>query len=111
MKRAAYAPSDASVDYIKIPGELLKPTGNKFSIQITCELWETIYMDKLELIVVDHPDSVEVFVDERMSPPSRSDYHIYQVTDKRLPVSAWDKNGINLLPLIAEKDDKYVIRF
>ncbi|HJX72446.1 MAG TPA: FG-GAP-like repeat-containing protein, partial [Bacteroidales bacterium] len=105
------APSDASVDYIKIPGKLLKPTENKFSVQITCELWETIYMDELELVIVDHPDSVEVFVDERMSPPSKPDFHIYQVIDKRLPVSAQDKNGINLLPLIVEKDDKYVSGF
>jgi hypothetical protein len=106
-----YAPSDASVDYIKIPGELLKAIDNKFSVQVTCELWETIYMDKLELVLVDHPDSVEVFVDERMSPPSKSGFQIYQVINKRLPVSALDKNGINLLPLIAEKDDKYVSGF
>ena len=89
---AAYAPSDASIDYIKIPGELLKPIGNKLSLQVTCELWETIYMDKLELIIVDHPDSVEVFVDERMSPPSKSGYRIFQVLNKRLPMSAEDRN-------------------
>jgi len=107
----AYAPPEASVDYIKIPGEFLKIKDNRYSIQVTCELWETIYMDKIELVVLDHPDSVEIFVDERMSPPSMSDYQIYQVTDKRLPVSAWNKDGINLLPLIAEKDDKYVSCF
>ncbi|KPK87315.1 MAG: hypothetical protein AMS27_02750 [Bacteroides sp. SM23_62_1] len=110
-EETAYASPDASVDYIKIPGEMLKVKYNKYSIQVTCELWETIYMDKIELVVLDHPDSVEVFVDERMTAPSKADYHIYQVTEKRLPVSAEDRNGLNLLSWIAEKDDNYVSGF
>jgi len=43
-----------------------------------------------------------------MSAPSESDFHIFQVNDKRLPVSAYDKDGTDLIPLIAEEDDKYV---
>ncbi|UCG26818.1 MAG: hypothetical protein JSV24_07500, partial [Bacteroidales bacterium] len=103
--------ADASVDYIKIPGEFLKRKGKRYPIQITGELWETIFVDKIELIVLDHPDSVEVFVDERMLPPSTPDYSIYQVKEKHLPVSARNENGINLLPVLAEKDDRYVSGF
>ncbi|MCK5134959.1 MAG: VCBS repeat-containing protein [Bacteroidales bacterium] len=105
----AYASPDASVDYIKIPGELLKPYNNKYSIQITDELWETIFLDKIELIVLDHPDSVEVFVDERIIPSSG--YQVYQVGEKHIPVSAGNHNSADLLPLIAEKDDRYVSGF
>jgi len=107
----AFAPPGASVDYIKIPGEFLKPVKNNYSIRITSELWETIYMDKLELVVVDHPDSVEVFVDESFSPLPATDIQIYQVGEKHIPVSAYDHNGADILPLISEKDDRYVSGF
>ena len=36
---------------------------------MTSELWETIYFDKLQLVAVDHPDSVDIFVAEQFSPP------------------------------------------
>jgi len=107
----AYAPADASVDYIKIPGEMLKADGEKYSLQITSELWETIYMDKLQLVVVDHPASVEVIVDEQLAPPSSSGYQLYQVDDAQFPVSAYDHNGNSILPLITRKDDLYVSGF
>ncbi|MBE9509753.1 MAG: VCBS repeat-containing protein [Bacteroidetes bacterium] len=106
-----YACSDASVDYIKIPGESLKLKNGKYSIQITDELWETIYFDKVQLIVLDFPDSIDVFVDERFTPPASPGYKVYQVREKHIPVSAINKNGINLLPFISEKDDKYVSNF
>ena len=106
-----YACSDASVDYIKIPGESLKLKNGKYSIQITDELWETIYFDKIQLIALDFPDSIDLFVDERFTPPDNPGYKVYQVREKLIPVSAINKNGINLLPFIAEKDDKYVSNF
>lgn len=106
-----YACSDASVDYIKIPGEFLKLKKGKYSIQVTDELWETIYFDKIELIVLDHPDSIDLFVDERFTPPGNPGYKVYQVREKHIPVSAINKNDANLLPFIAEKDDKYVSHF
>ena len=103
-----YASPAASVDYIKIPGEALKEKNGKYSIQITGELWETIYFDKLQLVALDHPDSVEVFVDERFTPPKNPDYKLFQVKEKLLPVSATDKIGTNLLPFITERDDNYI---
>jgi tetratricopeptide (TPR) repeat protein len=106
-----YANPAASVDYIKIPGEILKPKNKKYTIQLTGELWETMYIDKIQLIALDHPDSVDVFVDERFLPPSEPGYHLYQVNEKYFPVSVTDKNGTNLLPLITEKDDKYISGF
>ena len=107
----AYAFADASDDYIKIPGELLKPLNGIYSIQVTAELWETIYLDKIELVAVDHPDSVDIYVDERFSPPPFPGYRTYQVGKKHSPVSATDSEGNNVLPFIVEKDDKYISDF
>jgi len=107
----AYAFADASDDYLKIPGELLKPVNGDYSIQLTSELWETIYFDKIELVAVDHPDSVDVFVPEQFAPPPFPGKKIYQVKEKTLPVSATDSRGHDLLPFISEKDDVYISDF
>ena len=110
-ERTSYASAEASVDYIKIPGELLKAKDKRYSLRVTCELWETIYMDKIELIVLDHPDSIDVFVDERMGPPNTSGYRLYKVSRRQFPVLATDHNGIDLLPVITKKDNRYAASF
>jgi tetratricopeptide (TPR) repeat protein len=104
----AYAFADASDDYIKIPGEQLKAKRGLYAMQITSELWETIYFDKLQLVAVDHPDSVDIFVPEQFSPPPFPGKQIYQVKEKILPVSATDDNGNDVLSLITSKDDRYI---
>jgi hypothetical protein len=108
---AAFAFPDASDDYIKIPGELLKSRKGVYSIQVTSELWETIYLDKVRLVAVDHPDSVDVFVAEQFSPPPFPGLQIFQVKEKHIPVSAKDSQGNDVLSYVAEKDDKYLSGF
>lgn len=106
-----YGPPEASSDYIRIPGDMLKEKDGAYVVQITGELWETLYMDRIGLIALDHPDSVDLFVDERLAPPPGPGYRLYQVTEKLLPVSATDHLGRDLLPLISEQDDRYVAGF
>jgi tetratricopeptide (TPR) repeat protein len=107
----AYAFPDASDDYIKISGESLKPKDGTFQIQVTSELWETVYLDKVDLLAVDHPDSTDIFVPEQFSPPPFPGRKILQTGKKHLPVSAIDSHGNDVLPLITEKDDKYISDF
>ncbi len=102
---------DASDDYIKIPGEMLKPKNGEYSIQVTSELWETIYMDKIQLLVIDHPDSVDIFVPEQFSPPPFPGLDIFQIDEKKFPVSAKDSYKNDLLPFIIKKDNKYISNF
>lgn len=106
-----YGFADASDDYIKIPGEFLKPKDGVYSMQVTTELWETIYFDQVQLVTVDHPDSVDIFVDEEFTPPPFPGLKIYQVADKNLPLSAKDLKGNDLMPVIAERDFNYISNF
>jgi hypothetical protein len=64
-------------------------------------------MDKIGLVVLDHPGEVDLYVDERMGPPSWSGYKLYQVGEKRSPASVTDQYGKDLLPLVAERDNRY----
>jgi Tfp pilus assembly protein PilF len=104
----AYAFADASREYLKIPGEMLKARDGVYSLQITEELWETSYFDQARLLAIDHPDSVDIYVDERFVPPPFPPLHIYKVAKKHLPKSATDDRGNDLLPLLRKKDDVYI---
>jgi len=107
----AYSFPDASDDYLKIPGELLKPGNGVYSLQVTSELWETIYMDQLQLVAVDHPASEDIFVPEQFSPPPFPGLKIYKVKKKILPASAIDLEGNDVLSFIEKKDDIYLSGF
>ncbi|MBK7627953.1 MAG: VCBS repeat-containing protein [Bacteroidales bacterium] len=107
----AYAFADASDDYIKIPGEVMKPENGKYTIRITSELWETIYLDKLQLVAVDHPESTDIYVKEQFSPPPFTGLDIIQVEEKTLPESAFNGNGEDVLQFISKKDDNYLSGF
>ncbi len=107
----SYAFADASDDYLKIPTGQLTPKNGSYPVQVTAELWETIYFDKVQLVAVDHPDSIDVFVPEQFSPPPFPGFKVYPISRKQIPVSAMDGKGNDVLSLIAEKDDKYVSDF
>jgi hypothetical protein len=103
-----YAFPNSASEHFKLPSGRLKPKSGKYSLQFTTELWETPYLDQVRLIVVDHPDSVDIFVDETFTPPPFPPFRIYAVTDKRQPVSARDDRGNDVLEKIAHADGDYV---
>jgi Tfp pilus assembly protein PilF len=104
----SYAPAAASLEYVRIPGEALKPKEGRYSIQVTEELWETAYLDQLRLLAVDHPDSVEVFVDERFPPMRGPELRLFQVVRRRAPLSAVDDRGTDVLDELRDNDFRYV---
>jgi len=106
--KAAYAFPNASDEYMKIPGEHLQPMDGLYNIQLTSELWETIYIDKVRLYAVDHPETVDIYLDEKFTMPPFPGYHLYPVPEHQIPVSAMDGEGNDLLPLISKRDNKYV---
>jgi tetratricopeptide (TPR) repeat protein len=104
----AYAPAGASQEYLRIPGSALQPKDGRYVLQFTEELWESAYADQLKLLAVDHPDSVEVFVDERFVPPAPVELRLFKVAHPRVPLSATDERGIDVLPALRARDDHYV---
>ena len=108
---SAFAPAGASREYLRIPGEALQPRDGRYILQLTEELWETAYADEVKLIAVDHPDSVDVFVDERFVPPGPVSLRLFQIVQRSLPLSATDERGNDVLPALRESDDVYVSNF
>ncbi|MDE2728170.1 MAG: CRTAC1 family protein, partial [Gemmatimonadota bacterium] len=79
---------DAANDFVKIRGDQLRMLDGEFEVRVVEELWDAVYMDKMELLVVDHPAETDIFVDEKYLPPPYPDLEIHTVTDPRLPVAA-----------------------
>ncbi|MGH7673381.1 MAG: CRTAC1 family protein, partial [Gemmatimonadales bacterium] len=105
---AAYAPAGASQEYLRIPGDALQARGGRYVLRLTEELWETAYLDEIRLLAVDHPDSVDVFVDERFVPPGPVQLRLFQAARRHPPLSAVDERGRDVLAALRERDDVYV---
>jgi tetratricopeptide (TPR) repeat protein len=110
---SAFAPAGASREYVRIPGDALRPRDGKYVMQLTEELWETAYADQVHLVAVDHPDSVSIFVDERFVPPGPVTLRLYNVVShaRHYPASAVDERGNDVLPALRASDDVYVSNF
>jgi Flp pilus assembly protein TadD len=103
-----FAPAGASQEYLRLSGDALKPRDGRYVLQFTEELWETAYTDEIRLLAVDHPDSVQVFVDERFVPPGPVEMRIFKIVGARAPISATDERGNDLLPALRATDAVYV---
>ena len=106
-----YAFSGPSKEYLLIPGEKLQPRDGVYELKITEELWEAVYFDKVSLVAVDHPDTVNVFADERFVAPPYPGRKVYTVSDEHLPVSARDGAGNDVLDRISHYDFQYISNF
>ena len=103
-------------DWVKIRGDRLAPRPGEngsppwYDVRITAELWETHFFDHLSLLVVDHPDDTEIYVDERFAfPPPEMKVH---VTAKPHPVTqAWDDLGNDVTDLLDTEDGRYLATF
>src|SRR5258706_292147 len=97
-----FTPAGASREYLRIPRDALQPRNGRYVLQVTEELWETAYLDQLRLLAVDHPDSVDVFVDERF-PPASGGLRLFQIVHQRPPLAAVDEHGDDVLAELRER--------
>jgi tetratricopeptide (TPR) repeat protein len=106
----AAAPPHASREYMRIPGRALAPHKGRYVLQVTEELWEVAYLDQVRLLVVDHPDSVDVYVDEGFVPPTPGPaaLRLYPVVRPRPAIAATDEHGADWTAALRARDDRYV---
>ena len=98
-----------TADYVKIPGDLMKPKAGVYSLQITEELWETAYFDMVNLLVVDHPTGTQIFVDEKYTPPPFPEFKIYKTKEIHQPHIALDHHGYDVADALKAVDYHYAI--
>ncbi len=98
-------------EYLLIPGEQLQTRDGRYVLQLTEELWEAAYFDEVKLVAVDHPADVSVFTNEKVGSAEMAAHRIHTVKDPRLPVSARDGLGRDLLPGLQAQDQDYIQPF
>ncbi|TXT36880.1 MAG: Uncharacterized protein FD138_847, partial [Planctomycetota bacterium] len=98
-------------EYLKIDGDRLRESNGEYRVMLTEELWEAAYFDQVRLLAVDHPADVDFFSNEKVGPPSISEFKLHPVRQRRSPVAAHDHRGRDVLPKLAKRDDNYLRAF
>jgi Tfp pilus assembly protein PilF len=98
-------------EYVRIRGDQLKARDGRYEIRMTNELEEVMYVDRLQLLAVDHPADTEVYPNEGLKSPPRPPFQLYTVRDAHPPLSATDDRGHDELPALSRLDRKYVDDF
>ena len=104
-----YAFPNSTDEYLWMDGEKVHARDGKYTLQFTTELWESPYLDNINLIVLDHPESVDVYINETFIPPPYPPFRIYSVAKKYSPLSAVDQLGNDLRNAVLAKDQEYTM--
>ena len=92
-------------EYVRI-GDRLRAKDGRYELRVTNELEEALFVDRLQLVAVDHPAGVEVFPDEGLK-PAPPPFSIVTTRGAKPPVAAADDHGHDVLPRLTSLDRTY----
>jgi Flp pilus assembly protein TadD len=99
-------------EYLKVAGSQVQAQDGRIRFRMLEPMEELDYLDAARLMAVDHPADVEVYPNEYFaSNPPFPKFKVIAVKEAHPPLGAWDDRGHNLLPLLLERDHKYVTDF
>jgi len=99
-------------EYLKVAAHSLKPKNGMLSFRFMEPMEETVYLDQVRLLAIDHPAAFEVFPNERfVAAPPFPEFRVIASQNAHAPIGAWDDHGNDVLTLISKHDRKYVTEF
>ena len=99
-------------EYLKVSQRSVKPRNGLLSFRFLEPMEETVYLDQVRLLAIDHPAAYEVFPNERfVSAPPFPEFRVIASQNAQPPAGAWDDHGRDVLSLISRADRKYVTDF
>jgi tetratricopeptide (TPR) repeat protein len=99
-------------EYLKVSGSQVAVRNGRISFKMLEPMEELDYLDQVRLIAVDHPANVEVYPNEYFaSNPPFPAFKVIASDGAHAPAGAWDDRGRDVLPLLLERDKKYVTDF
>ncbi len=101
-----YFPVDHD-EYIQIPGSALKIENGKYQIHVTEELHEVSYLDKVQLIAVDHPSEVSIYTNDKFKSPPYPEFRLFGARSEIHPRSAIDDRGEDVTARLKHVDQTY----
>jgi tetratricopeptide (TPR) repeat protein len=94
------------VEYVRMRNDQLKAKDGRYELRVTNELEEAMFVDRLQLLVVNHSSATEVYPNEGMSDPPKR-FELFVTKDARPPASAVDDKGNDVLDLISRMDRRW----
>ena len=94
-------------DWVKVRGDQLKAREGAYDLRVTAELWETHFFDLMSLMVVDHPEGTEVFVDERFAVPPPK-LAVVTTGPVQPMASVRDDQGHDVSELASSRDNRFL---
>ncbi len=82
-----YFPVDHD-EHVQIPRGALVERDGRFEIRMTEELREVAFLDRIRLVAIDHPETLEIFVNDKFQDPPFPELKLYGVERRIPPISA-----------------------
>jgi hypothetical protein len=101
-----------SDEYVRIGRGQLQMRDGRYDLNVTNELEEALFVDRLQLVGVAHPADVDVYPNEGLqSSGRRRPFALYTVRAPHAPRRATDEHGHDVLDRVARIDRRYVDDF
>ena len=94
-------------EWVKLRGDQLAAKDGVYDLRVTAELWESHFFDHLSLLVVDHPEGTEAFVDERFAVPPPA-LNVQLTSPVREFAAARDDQGRDAAEILRTRDDRHL---
>ena len=105
-----YFPVDHD-EYVSIPGEAMVQRNGQYEIRVTEELKEVSYIDRMQLIAVDHPAGKAIYSNDKFKSPPFPEFRLFGVENAIRPKTARDEQGHDVLAKVLRKDGEYADSF
>jgi tetratricopeptide (TPR) repeat protein len=94
-------------EYVRIPPGMLVERDGRYELRVTNELEEALFVDRLQLVAVDHPEETHVYPYEGLGAPARDRFELMVSRGARPPLAARDEHGHDVLERLEAIDRRY----
>jgi tetratricopeptide (TPR) repeat protein len=97
-------------EFVRIRGDQLKALDGRYELRVTNELEETLFIDHVSLLAIDHPAGTDVFPLEGMVSTPVDGLRYATLRDRRPAARVVDASGADASEAAAHLDRAYVAR-
>jgi Tfp pilus assembly protein PilF len=93
-------------EYVRIPGDKLRPRNGRLELRVTNELEEAVFLDRAQLVSIAHPDGATVYPNEGLK-PAPEPFHLFATHEERPLIEARDEHGHDVRDRLDRIDRRY----
>jgi Flp pilus assembly protein TadD len=95
-------------EFTRITSAQLRPRDGRFELRVTNELEETLFVDRLRLLAIAHPASIELYPREGLVSPPFPGFELIAAGDLRTPVRVIDHAGRDVTDRVRARDRRFI---